>query len=161
VSKAYVPITPTLAVAASRAIRFMIDPLTVVGALAASSQLAQQLFQATLALAGIYSKLKSASETIAYQLAYLTELNGIAQTIKGAGGQQGEAVNLALGRCLKLVEEIRNELRRRQPLETDNPGKRWRKRIMAALKEKGVADMFSRLAREKTSLSLALSGFNA
>ncbi|KAF7374156.1 Ankyrin repeat protein [Mycena sanguinolenta] len=154
------PISTTLAAAASGATRFM-DPLTVVGALAAGSQLAQQLFQATLALASIYSHLKSASRTIAYQLAYLTELNAIAQTIKGASGQQSEAVDLALGRCLQLVEEIRNELRRRQPLETDSPGNRWRKSIIAALKEKRVADMFRQLAREKASLSLALSGFNA
>jgi hypothetical protein len=134
----------------------MADPLSVLGAVAAASQLLEQGANVTTFLWGLYSKIKHAPESIRKQIIQVEQLLGLSRLFLQHPSLQKDSVASILGTCLLRAQEFQNFLKKILVTDTDGRFKKLKKSFEAVMKEKEIIVLFDHLEKEKTSLMLCI-----
>jgi hypothetical protein len=133
----------------------MADPLTILSAVSASSQIAEHLIAASLAIYNFCLKIQRAPQSIRKQIMHVEQLTSIARLIIQNPGLQTDSVASVLETCLREVEELRRLLEKSLASERSHVIK-FQKAFFAVMNEKKVIALFQRLEREKVSLTLCI-----
>jgi hypothetical protein len=137
------------------------DPLTVLGAVAAATQLVEQGIKITQFLGELYSKVQDAPESVRKQLVHVEQLIDIARLIIQSPSLQEESVVSILRTCLRQAADIQNLLKKVSVVDKDGQLKKIRKAFAAVMKEKEIDALFDNLEREKSSLALCIQEINS
>ncbi|TGO67567.1 hypothetical protein BOTNAR_0039g00030 [Botryotinia narcissicola] len=132
------------------------DPLSILGAIAASSQIAQQSYDAIKFLDDIKTKMQNGPKKIRGQIQHIEQfINLLALVIKNTSLQTSEVYSV-VKTCSDSAKDINDSLE--SYLATPDEGKRvkLRKAFIAVRSEKKISSMIADLEREKSLLSLHL-----
>ncbi|KAF7891787.1 hypothetical protein EAF00_008089 [Botryotinia globosa] len=130
------------------------DPLSILGAIAASSQIAQQSYNAIKFLNNIKTQMQNDPKKIRGQTQYIEQfINLLALVIKNTSLQTSEVYSV-VKTCSDSAKDIQDSLE--SYLATPDEGKRvkLRKAFTAVRSEKKISSMIADLEREKSLLSL-------
>jgi hypothetical protein len=130
----------------------MADPLTVLGGLAATAQLAEQLIKVSGLIYKLCNNIQQAAKIISSRILAVNRLITISRLIMTNAALQSDSVALILGSCLGIAQKLKTAL------EKIN-----RSRIKAFLvmsKEKEMLGLFDELEKDKTTLMLCLQDAN-
>ncbi|THV54036.1 hypothetical protein BGAL_0036g00170 [Botrytis galanthina] len=130
------------------------DPLSILGAIAASSQIAQQSYDAIKFLNDIKTQMQNGPKKIRGQIQHIEQLiNLLALVIKNTSLQTSEVYSV-VKTCSDSAKDIKDSLE--SYLATPDEGKRvkFRKAFTAVRSEKKISSMIADLEREKSLLSL-------
>jgi len=134
----------------------MAQPLIVLSAIAASSQIAGQIITASCAIHDLYRKIHDAPSTVRRQILHLEHLTSISRLIIQNPGLQTDSVAAVLGDCLCEIQELRQLLDKSLTHEGSHTAVRIHKMIAALMNDKRVEAVFRRLERDKVSLALCI-----
>lgn len=132
------------------------EPLTILGGIAASSQIAGQLISLSVKIYELYQEIQDAPPLIRKQLKHVEQLSGIARLILENRGLQTDSVASVLGTCLCEVHELRRLLQSCKAPDKSRSAVKFQKTLIAVMNGKKVRDLFERLDREKASLLLCV-----
>lgn len=132
------------------------DPVTVLGAVAAASQLVQQGIEITKFLSDLYSKVQEAPESVRKQLVHIEQLIDIARLIIQNPSLQKESMASILRTCLRQAVDMQNLLEKVSATEKDGRLKKIWKSVAVVTKEKKIDTLFNDLEREKSALALCI-----
>lgn len=132
------------------------DPLSVLGAAAAATQVVAQGIIISKFLAGIYSKTQEAPEIVQKQLGQIQQLVGLARLIIENKALQTDSIASVVTRCLKSAEAFHKLLTKIVVKEGDGKIKKLQKAIAAQMSEKEIGRLFDDLEREKSLLTLSI-----
>ncbi|KAF5870455.1 putative kinesin light chain protein [Botrytis fragariae] len=130
------------------------DPLSILGAIAASSQIAQQSYDAIKFLNDIKTQMQNGPKKIRGQIQHIEQfITLLALVIKNTSLQTSE-VSSVVKTCSNSAKDIKDSLE--SYLATPDEGKRvkWRKAFTAVRSEKKISSMIADLEGEKSLLSL-------
>ncbi|TEY39970.1 hypothetical protein BOTCAL_0445g00030 [Botryotinia calthae] len=130
------------------------DPLSILGAIAASSQIAQQSYDAIKFLNDIKSQMKNGPKKIRGQIQHVEQfINLLVLVMKNTSLQTSE-VSSVVKTCSNSAQDIKDSLE--GYLATPDDGKRvkLRKAFTGVRAEKKISSMIADLEREKSLLSL-------
>ncbi|KAK6602111.1 kinesin light chain [Botrytis cinerea] len=130
------------------------DPLSILGAIAASSQIAQQSYDAIKFLNDIKTQMKNGPKKIRGQIQHIEQfINLLVLVMKNTSLQTSE-VSLVVKTCSNSAQDIKDSLE--SYLATPDDGKRvkLRKAFTGVRAEKKISSMIADLEREKSLLSL-------
>ncbi|KAF7891171.1 uncharacterized protein EAF02_001496 [Botrytis sinoallii] len=130
------------------------DPLSILGAIAASSQIAQQSYDAIKFLNDIKTQMQNGPKKIRGQIQHIEQfINLLALVIKNTSLQTSE-VSSVVKTCSNSAKDIKDSLE--SYLATPDEGRRvkLRKAFTAVRSEKKISSMIVDLEREKSLLSL-------
>jgi hypothetical protein len=139
----------------------MAEPLTILGAAAAASQLLQQGFQITKFICELYTKVQDAPESIRNQTMHIEQLIGLARVIMQNPSLQTASVASILSTCMQSADEVQGALKKVSATTKDGQLKKVQKALAAVMKEKEILALFHNLEREKTSLTLCIQEIDA
>jgi ribosomal protein L17 len=139
----------------------MADPLTILGAAAAASQLLQQGFQITSFICQLYSKVQDAPESIRKQVMQIEQLIDLARLIIQNPSLQTASVASILSTCMRSAAEVQGILKKVSTTTKDGQLKKVRKALTAVMKEKEILALFNNLEREKGLLTLCMQEIDA
>jgi hypothetical protein len=139
----------------------MADPLTILGAAAAASQLLQQGFQITSFICQLYSKVQDAPESIRKQVMQIEQLIDLARLIIQNPSLQTASVASILSTCMRSAAEVQGILKKVSTTTKDGQLKKVRKALTAVMKEKEILALFNNLEREKGLLTLCIQEIDA
>jgi hypothetical protein len=134
----------------------IMDPLSVLGAAAASSQLLQQGAKITKFLWDLHSKMKNSPETIHKEIVQIEQLIDLSRLFLQSPSLQKDSVASILGTCLLRAQEFDQELQKVSVHDSDGKFKKLKKTFEAVMKEKEIVQLFDQLEREKSSLMLCI-----
>ncbi|KAF4637077.1 hypothetical protein G7Y89_g980 [Cudoniella acicularis] len=137
------------------------DPLTLLGAVAAASQFVEQGIKITQLLRELYSKVQEAPEHVRKQIVHIEQLIDIAGLIIQNPSLQKDSVASILGTCLRQAVDIQNLLKRVSVADKDGRLKKTQKSFVAVMKEKELGVLFEGLEREKSALALCIQESNS
>ncbi|KUJ07233.1 uncharacterized protein LY89DRAFT_790008 [Mollisia scopiformis] len=139
----------------------MADPISVLGALSAVTQLADQLARVISAAINVYKRYKDPRSTFG-QLSQVEQLVQIAGVIKSKPSLQNSAVQNVLANCLQDAEKLRDILDKIVVIDgTDSRRRRIKKSLAAMMKDKEVMSILNSLERDKSALQLCISVIEA
>ncbi|TGO69307.1 hypothetical protein BELL_0780g00030 [Botrytis elliptica] len=130
------------------------DPLSILGAIAASSQIAQQSYDAIKFLNDIKTQMQNGPKKIRGQIQHIEQfINLLALVIKNTSLQTSEVYSV-VKTCSNSAKDIKDSLE--SYLATPDEAKRvkLRKAFTAVRSEKKISSMIADLEREKSLLSL-------
>ena len=139
----------------------MADPITILGAAVAASQLLQQGFQITRFICELYSKVQDAPESIRKQVMQIEQLIDLARLILQNPSLQTASVASILSTCLRSAAEVQEILKKIYATTKDGQLKKVRIALMVVMKEKEILALFNSLEREKSSLTLCIHEIDA
>src|SRR5277367_1604529 len=124
----------------------MADPLSILGAIAAASQLAQQAFEIIKFFSDLYAKIQDAGESIRTRMLHIEQLIDISKLIAKTPTLQTTTIQSVLVTCLRTTIALREVL---QKLSSDEEGqvKRIMKRVMAVRKEDKIMTLLDNIER--------------
>jgi hypothetical protein len=134
----------------------MTDPLTVLGTVAAASQLAGHIIKTTIFISDFYSNIQDAPEWIRKQDAQVKQLINIARLIIQNPSVQTDSVASILGTCLRTARKLKEVLQKSLVIPKDGKIRKFQKGLMAIINEKDIITLFENLEREKSSLILCI-----
>ena len=134
----------------------MTDPLTIAATIAASSQIAEQLFSASLAIHNCWLRIHDAPSSVRKQFLHLEQLTSIARLVIQNPGLQTDSVASVLGTCLREAEELRELMDKSVASEGSHAIIKFQKAFVGVINEKKVMTLFQRLERAKVSLALCV-----
>jgi hypothetical protein len=134
----------------------MADPLSILGAVAAASQLLEQGADLTKFLWELYSKMKNAPESIRKQIFQVEQLLGLSRLFLQNSSLQKDYVASILGICILRAQEFHCFLKKMSVVDTDGRFKKIKKSFEVVMKEKEIVVLLDHLEREKTSLMLCI-----
>ena len=134
----------------------MADPLTALGAIAASSQLAGQLISTSLAIYDFCLKVHDVPSSIREQFTHLEQLTNIARLIIQNPALQTHMVASVLGTCLRQATELRQLLEKGSASEGSHVIISFQKAFIGVMNEKKVMELFQQLERAKVSLGICI-----
>jgi hypothetical protein len=137
------------------------DPLSLLGAVAAASQLVAQGIQITFILSDLCLKAKEAPDTIRKQTAQVEQLINLARLIIQTPSLQKDSIASVLGTCLRTAEQCLASLKKEFMTDKDGKLKKAQKLFSALLKEKEIGRVFDDLEKEKTSLILCITAIDS
>lgn len=138
----------------------MADPITILGAAAAASQLAAQAFSFVQILHGLYGKLDAAPAETRMRISELEQLVSIAKLVESTTSLQTPEITGILGVCLRNARGLHGKL---CDLSPDGVGKlkKLLKTVKAVYKEDEVVGLLLKLESGKNSLALAIHQVDA
>jgi hypothetical protein len=139
----------------------MADPLSILGAAAASAQFLKQGFDLNKFLWDLYSKMKDAPESIRNQIVQIEQLIGLSRLFLENKSLQTDSVASILSTCLLRAQEFRNLLKKTAATDADGRFVRVHQSLTAVMKEKEIAAPFVKLERDKSSLILCIQEIDA
>jgi hypothetical protein len=146
----------------SRVLRghIMADPVTILGAAAAATQLAAQAFSLAQFLHGLYGKLDTAPAEARMRISDLEQLFSIARLIETTRSLQTPEITGILGVCLRNARVVHENLSNLSP---DGVGKlkKLLRTVKIVYKEDEVAGLLLKLESGKKSLALAIHQVDA
>ena len=138
----------------------MADPLSILGAIAAASQLAQQAFEIIKFFSDLYAKIQDAGESIRTRMLHIEQLIDISKLIAKTPTLQTTAIQSVLVICLRTTITLRDIL---QELSSDKEGllRRIMKAVKAVRKEDKIMILLNNIERDKSSLALCIHQIDA
>jgi hypothetical protein len=127
----------------------MADPLTILGALAATAQLAEQVIKVSGLIYELYTNIQQASKIIGSRMLAVNRLISISRLIMTNAALQTDAIALVLGTCLETAQKIKFVLEKMK-------GNRLKQAVLVMSKEKEVIGLFDELEKAKSSLMLCM-----
>jgi hypothetical protein len=127
----------------------MADPLTALGALAATAQLAEQVIKVSGLIYELYTNIQQAAKIIGSRMLAVNRLISISRLIMTNAALQTEAIALVLGTCLNTAAKLKSVLEKMK-------GNRLKQAVLVMAKEKEIIGMFDELEKEKSSLMLCI-----
>jgi hypothetical protein len=128
------------------------DPLSILGAVAAASQLAQQALEIIMFFSDLYAKVQDAGESIRTRKMHIEQLIDISKLIAKTPTLHTTAIQSVLVTCLRTTITLRDIL---QELSSDK--KELLRRIMKAVrKEDKITILLDNIERDKSSLALGI-----
>jgi len=134
----------------------MADPLTILGATAASTQLLEQAFKIAQLIYEVYSEIRKAPAFVADRLRHIEQLISIAKVIQQSPALQIDEVVGVLNMCMDKTRRIHPKLKEALPGNDDRRWKRLTKSLIVIFQKKDIVTLFDDLEREKSSLMLAI-----
>ena len=135
----------------------MTDPVTILGAMAAASQLAEQGFKIALLLCQLGSRIRNAQESSNRRVKQVEQLIGIARQIISNSSLQTETMASVLKTCLEETEHIDKLLQKVVISSKHNKASRVARSFRAVVKEREINAHFNNLERIKGLLCLCIS----
>jgi hypothetical protein len=132
------------------------DPLSVLGAVSAASQLIEMGLKLTLFLSELYSKTQDAPELVRKRTVQIEQLVDLSRLIINNPSLQRDSIASALSTCLRTVQQFQEVLKKVSVAEDDGKFQRARKGFAAVVKEKEIVRFINDLEREKSSLILCI-----
>jgi hypothetical protein len=138
----------------------MADPLSILGAIAAASQLAQQAFEIIKFFSDLYEKVQDAGESIRTRILHIEQLIDMSKLIAKTPTLQTTAIQSVLVSCLRTTITLRDIL---QELSSDKEGllRRIMKAVKAVRKEDKIMILLDNIERDKSSLALCIHQIDA
>jgi hypothetical protein len=138
----------------------MADPLSILGAIAAASQLAQQASEIVKSFSDLYAKIQDAGESIRTRMLHIEQLIEISKLIAKTPALQTTAIQSVLVSCLRTAITLREVL---QELSSDEEGRlrRIMKAVRAVRKEDKITILLDNIERDKSSLVLCIDQIDA
>jgi len=127
----------------------MADPLTALGAIAATAQLAEQVIKVSGLIYELYTNIQQAAKIIGSRVLAVNRLIGISRLIMTNAALQTEAIALVLSTCLSTAAKLKSVLEKMK-------GNRLKQAVLVMAKEKEIIGMFDDLEKEKSSLMLCI-----
>lgn len=137
------------------------DPVSLLGAVAAASQLVAQGSEILVSIYKMYSKIKSAPEFVRNGSVQVEQLISISRLVIQNPALQTDSIASVLSTCLAYAKKLQSILIRLTPRTGSGKLTRLEKALMAVIKEGGITDLFRKLEREKTSLTLCIEEINS
>ncbi|KAJ8063068.1 hypothetical protein OCU04_008310 [Sclerotinia nivalis] len=130
------------------------DPLSILGAIAASSQIVQQSYDAIKFLNDIRTQMKEGPEKIRKQIQQIEQFITLLDLVVNNTSLQTPEISSVVGSCLRSAKELKACLG--SYLATPEDGKRMklRKAFTGIRADKKLTSMLADLEREKSLLSL-------
>jgi hypothetical protein len=131
------------------------DPLTILGAAAASMQLAEQVCCIVEFFSDLYGKAKEAPELIRARLSHLEQLISVSKLIARTEQLQTTEIQKALVACLRYSLDLRQILNK---FSAEEKGKLRRalQSLKIVHKEDRITELLDKIEREKSSLAICL-----
>lgn len=139
----------------------MADPVTILGAAAAASQLLQQGVQMTKFICELYSKVQDAPESIRKQAMQIEQLTDLARLIIQNTSLQTALVASILSTCMRTAAQVQRILEKVSATTKDGQLMKVQKALTAVMKEKEILALFNNLEGEKSSLTLCIHEIDA
>ena len=138
----------------------MADPLSVLGAIAAASQLAQQAYEIVKFFSDLYAKIQDAGESIRTRMLHIEQLIDISKLIAKTPILQTTTIQSVLVICLRTTITLHEVL---QKLSSNEEGlvRRIMKAVRAVRKEDEIMILLDNIEREKSSLALCIHQIDA
>jgi N-terminal domain on NACHT_NTPase and P-loop NTPases len=138
----------------------MADPLSILGAIAAASQLAQQASEIVKFFSDLYAKIQDASESIRTRMLHIEQLIDISKLIAKTPTLQTAAIQSVLVTCLQTAITLREVL---QELSSDEEGRlrRIMNAVRAVRKDDKIMILLDNIERDKISLALCIHQIDA
>ncbi len=127
----------------------MADPLTVLGALAATAQLAEQMIKVSGLIHELYTNIQQAAKIIGSRMLAVNRLISISRLIMTNAALQTDAIASVLATCLETAQKIKSLLEKIK-------GNRLKQAVLVMAKEKEVIGLFEELEKAKSSLMLCM-----
>ena len=136
------------------------DPLSILGAIAAASQLAQQASEIIKFFSALYAKIQDAGESIRTRMLHIEQLIDISKLIAKTLTLQTTAIQSVLVACLRTTITLHDIL---QEISSDEEGllRRIMKAVKAVRKEDKIMILLDNIEREKSSLALCIHQIDA
>jgi hypothetical protein len=134
----------------------MLDPVSILGAVAAASQLIEQSGKMVLFFSELYWKVQDTPDLIRKQKIHIEQLILLSQLIKENPSLQTAPIASILQSCLKTAQPLYEALTKISISDGDGKSKRIQKIISALMKEKHISASLGDLEREKNSLILCI-----
>ena len=127
--------------------------LEVVGAVAAASQLIEQV----LKIVQLFSKFRDASESHSRHFVHIEQLIKIALLVKKNQPLHTAVMEFTLRQCLSRATRLLKILSKICAASGDGKVMKWKKALARVTKEKEILVLLAELEREKSSLTLCIS----
>lgn len=137
------------------------DPRSILGALAASSQISQQSYDAIKFLNDVKTQMKDGPKNIRTQIVQIDQVITLLALIVKNTSLQTPEISSVVENCLRAAEDLKTCLG--SYLATPQDGKRikLRKAFAGVRGEKRIPSMLADLEREKSSLNLFIQNINS
>lgn len=138
----------------------MADPLSILGAIAAASQLAQQAFEIVKFFSDLYAKIQDPGKSIQTRMQHVEQLIDISKLIAKTPTLQTAPIQSVLVTCLQTAITLREVL---QELSSDEEGRlrRIMKAVRAVRKDDKIMILLDNIERDKSSLLLCIHQIDA
>lgn len=134
----------------------MAEVLAVLGATAASTQLAVQVTKSFIYLRDIVIKMKAAPKDVQQYTVHVEQLIALTELFK-VTPELHTTITPILETCRAQATKINDAMGKLTIDDTERWYKKTKKKLQVAMKEKDINQMFERLDREKTSLIVAIA----
>jgi hypothetical protein len=134
----------------------MADPLTILGALAAATQLAQNGLKLTLFLCELSSQIRGSRDSTNQRIEQLQQLTSIARLIISNPLLRTDEMGSILQVCLNETRKLDKILQNLRICSTDKRSVRLRRSWKAVWKEKEINTHFQNLERMKGMIGLCM-----
>jgi hypothetical protein len=138
----------------------MADPLTILGAAAAATQLAEQACSLLSFFSSLYGKIKEAPELTQARVSDIEQLRSVSNLIKNTKPLQTSEVQAILVACLQTSVDLNKILEKCSP-----EGKTLLKRTLRSVKvlhrEDRVIVLLDRIEKQKSLLALYIHQLDA
>ena len=134
----------------------MADPLTVLGAFAAASQVLEQTLRIASFIYEVYNDIQDVPDFISNRLRQIEQLAGASKAIQQSLALQTDEVAAALRSCMYKTTKIQLQLKESLPTVEDGRWRRLQKSLLVVMRKKDTMGMFEDLEREKSSLMLCI-----
>jgi|SRR5579862_3561513 len=139
----------------------MAEALIVLGAVAASSQLAEQCLGIIKLIAGLYLRFRNAPESIRKQTVQVEQLIAISRLVQHNPSLQTDLVASVLGNCFAVAGQLGEELRKLSVSAGDGKVEGIWTVIVGLTKEEKILALFERLDQEKSMLALCIEAIDS
>jgi hypothetical protein len=139
----------------------MADPVTILGAAAAASQLLQQGVRMTKFIRELYFKVQDAPESICKQVMQIEQFTGLTRLIIQNTSLQTASVASILSTCMRTAAQVQGILKKVSATTKDGQLKKVQKALTALMKEKEILALFNNLEKEKSLLTLCIHEIDA
>jgi hypothetical protein len=138
----------------------MADPLTILGAAAAATQLAEQACSLLKFFSSLYGKMKEAPELTQARVSHIEQLQSVSNLIKNTKPLQTSEVQAILVACLQTTVDL-NKILEKCSLERKNLLKRTLQSVKVVHREDRVIVLLDRIEKQKSLLALCIHQLDA
>lgn len=137
------------------------DPLSILGALAASSQIAQQSYDGIKFLNDIRTQMKDGPKKISEQIQQIEQCVTLLVLIVKNASLQTSEISSIVHTYLRFANELKDCLGSCLVCPEDGKKTKLRKALIGVRAEKRISSMLANLEREKSSLSLCIQNIDS
>jgi hypothetical protein len=134
----------------------MADPISILGAVAASSQLIDQGFKITKFILQVYSDIRHAPELVSGRFRQIEQLIGVSKLIQQMPALQSREVADVLSTCCEKAKVVHFKLEQLLSGAEDRRWQRLKNSLATVMQKKDLIAHFDDLEQEKSTLILCL-----